>query len=163
MIHVQMTIPPSSISRHMVARLSNAEPLWRKIADWLSAAVQRAWGKGGEYGREPWPAISPRLYGQDRLGTDGEVHGTYGPQSIPLDASGRYRQSFDSKYKTPQTLIWGSRHPLAARMPFIGRGNRFALPDSESPQFTAELDENVTGFVDWAVKQAILDAQGGAG
>jgi len=153
-------VPP--MIQTLAANLSNplAMGTWDRIKYWLSGIVAMMFrNRGGEYGRDQWDAISPTMYDKLRIGTDGIVHGRYGDRpSQPLRASGTYRKSFDEITKPrPTFMVWGSKHPNAALMPYVGLGRknpRFAMPDQESDRFKRELADHGKIFVQDAIRMA---------
>ena len=134
---------PPKIQR-MFEELSNPlkAGMWDRISTWLRGIVDRMFtNKGGQYGRDAWPDISPSIFDRIRMGTDGMAHGRYGDRpGQPLRASGTYRRSFDAITKPrPTLLVWGSKHPLAAVIPFAGGKERFAIPDAGDSRFNVDL------------------------
>ena len=150
---------PPKIER-LFEELSNpqAAGMWDRVSNWLRNIVDMMFrNKGGQYGRDVWPDISPSIYDRIRMGTDGRPHGRYGDRpGQPLRASGAYRRSFDAISKPrPTMLVWGSKHPLAAVIPFAGGKERFALPDAEDKRFNSDLtDVSIVQFVRDAVRRA---------
>ena len=153
-------VPP--MIQRLVSNLSNPLALgaWDRIKYWLAGIVAMMFrNRGGQYNREAWDAISPTMYNKLRIGTDGAVHGRYGDRpNQPLRASGTYRKSFDEISKPrPTMLIWGSKHPLAALLPFVGLGRknpRIAMPDQDDDRFKRELVGHGKVFVQDAIRMA---------
>lgn len=137
-------VPPKV--QRLFEELSNPQStgMWDRVSAWLRKIVDLMFErKGGQYGRDSWPDISQSIYDRIRMGTDGRAHGRYGDRpGQPLRASGTYRRSFDAISKPrPTMLVWGSKHPLAAVIPFAGGKERFALPDSEDRKFGTDLTD----------------------
>lgn len=151
----------SALARAVASRLSNVTGLWVRVAAWLAEIKERYWGKGGAYGRDPWPPISETMVGRQRRGTNDLLYGRYSLASVPLHASGLYRYSFTSKLMTPDTLVWGSTHPMAKFLPEAGRGGRIILPDVSSQAFRTGLGKIVKTFIDDELKIALIQARGG--
>jgi len=153
-------VPP--MIQQLASNLSNplAMGAWDRIKYWLAGIVAMMFrNRGGQYNRSTWDAISPSMYDKLRIGTDGAVHGRYGDRpNQPLRASGTYRKSFDEITKPrPTMMIWGSKHPLAALLPFVGLGRknpRIAMPDQEDARFKRELVGHGKVFVQDAIRMA---------
>jgi hypothetical protein len=153
-------VPP--MIQQLASNLSNplAMGAWDRIKYWLAGIVAMMFrNRGGQYNRSTWDAISPSMYDKLRIGTDGAVHGRYGDRpNHPLRASGTYRKSFDEITKPrPTMMIWGSKHPLAALLPFVGLGRknpRIAMPDQEDARFKRELVGHGKVFVQDAIRMA---------
>lgn len=151
-------VPPKI--EKLFAELSNpqAAGMWDKVSLWLRQIVTMMFrNKGGKYGRDSWPDISPSIFDRIRMGTDGRPHGRYGDRpGQPLRASGTYLRSFDAISKPrPTLLVWGSKHPLAAVIPFSGGKERFALPDGGDELFNRQLtDVSIQRLVRDAVRKA---------
>ena len=153
-------VPP--MIQQLASNLSNplAMGAWERIKYWLAGIVAMMFrNRGGQYNRSTWDAISPSMYDKLRIGTDGAVHGRYGDRpNQPLRASGTYRKSFDEITKPrPTMMIWGSKHPLAALLPFVGLGRknpRIAMPDQEDDRFKRELVGHGKVFVQDAIRMA---------
>lgn len=153
-------VPP--MIQQLASNLSNplAMGAWDRIKYWLAGIVAMMFrNRGGQYNRSTWDAISPSMYDKLRIGTDGAFHGRYGDRpNQPLRASGTYRKSFDEITKPrPTMMIWGSKHPLAALLPFVGLGRknpRIAMPDKEDARFKRELVGHGKVFVQDAIRMA---------
>jgi hypothetical protein len=153
-------VPP--MIQQLASNLSNplAMGAWDRIKYWLAGIVAMMFrNRGGQYNRSTWDAISPSMYDKLRIGTDGAIHGRYGDSpNQPLRASGTYRKSFDEITKPrPTMMIWGSKHPLAALLPFVGLGRknpRIAMPDQEDARFKRELVGHGKVFVQDAIRMA---------
>lgn len=160
-------------------RLDFMKELTRLMTDGIRSGYWARWKKkmaeivswlfdnqGGDYDREKWPAISDTMIGKIRRGSNGGVFGRYAADSKPLQASGDYRRSFGTISETPSTLVWGSNHPKADKMPYCGWNRtgagytpRYAMPDTLSDAF-----DDVRSGIDRMNIDAILRlAREGAG
>lgn len=149
---MRITIDKSRLQRinKLVKSLSNGKTsgLWDRITDWLNGIKDKLFdGLGGDYGRKPWPLISPTLYGKIRRSSRGNKNGLYNPSSKPLQSSGRYRESFKA-ITSPKVMTYGSRlrKPDARVIPYAGWNRkdgrytpRYALPDMLNRKTVREL------------------------
>ena len=146
----------------LIRRLSNPRKygLWDSFRDWLTAFVEKMFGSAqtgqAGYGRDAWQPISPAIYKQERIGTDGLPHGLYEDRpNEPLIASGAYRASFgEITTARPTLFVYGSAHRLAEDIPHAGLGNRFALPDTQDFEFIADSSDLLQIWLDEQVQEA---------
>lgn len=121
--------------------------LWDRITAWFNSVVQTMFdSKGGKYGRQKWPDISPTLYGKIRRSSSGSIVGRYSAGSLPLQADGNYKNSFKTQQKNKKGYSFGTKHPLANVIPY---GNsrrldgrtipRYVLPDMNDRQTVSEI------------------------
>ncbi len=149
---MQIKIDKSRLERvrKLVRALSNGTTsgLWDRVTEWISSVKDKLFdGLGGDYGRKKWPGISPSLYGKIRRSSLGAKVGRYESGSKPLQASGRYRQSFQPRFR-PRVMTYGPRikKPDPAVFPYAGWNRkdgrytpRYALPDMTNRKTVREL------------------------
>lgn len=121
--------------------------LWDRITSWFKSVVQTMFDqKGGQYGRQKWPEISPSLYGRIRRSSSGSAVGRYSAGSLPLQASGQYKNSFDRQTANNKSYSFGTKHPLAQVIPYGSMRRRdgrtiprYVLPDMQNRQTVTEI------------------------
>lgn len=121
--------------------------LWDRITTWFKSVVQTMFDqKGGQYGRQKWPEISPTLYGRIRRSSSGGEAGRYSAGSLPLQATGYYKNSFQKQTVNKKSYEFGTKHPLAHVIPYGSRRRRdgrtiprYVLPDMQNRQTVTEI------------------------
>jgi len=121
---------------------SDKSGLWKKITRMNDLIIDRMFGGlGGKYGRNKWARISASMYGKERTGSDGLVYGKFSSSSLPLQASGNYRDSHDLMSKTPIFMRYGSNfsEQTVKEITNAGLGDRVAMPNSDSAEYRQDL------------------------
>jgi hypothetical protein len=121
--------------------------LWDRITTWFKSVIQTMFEqKGGQYGRQKWPDISPSLYGRIRRSSSGSTVGRYSAGSHPLQASGQYKNSFQQQTVNKKSYSFGTKHPLAQVIPYGSMRRmdgrtipRYVLPDMQDRQTVHEI------------------------
>lgn len=154
---VNLRVSPVSLKRiNEILRKSQSADTSKKMFSYIKkmmrSIIERMFNsKGGKFGRDKWPALSPTIMGRIRTGTDGQPHGRYSSSSQLMKASGLYYRSFrtlkENISSSRSTLRWGSNHPMADDLPFGNSSRkdgqttpRHSMPDPKSADFKRTFD-----------------------
>jgi phage gpG-like protein len=136
---------------------------FKPLAAWLHNAVTKIFKNGGgpEYGIDPWPPISPTIYGRPRYGTSGKTGPSsivYNESSKPMLNTGGFRNSFGIQDISGDSLKWGSGDPRGALYEYGGwnaadwparnsRPKRPTLPRLDNPSVLAKVHDIFSRFL----------------